>query len=229
MDHLKIEEHLFALGEPKEIIQDLNGGKGRKSRGFQLVIGLLCWRLLLRWGRCNRLVSTIGMPKLMDRVTRERCTHGRGKLGFARILVQVSAANKLPECVEVEYPSSDLEAAKVVKLEVTYQWKPPMCTKCKGMLVALGRLAVTEKVHLTVFRFSCLAALENKRFDKVKVVRESMNQTLELWKEIPEHPDEVPVSPRFNDKSSSKGYCIQLLCVASVEHFRVKSDFKEPV
>ncbi|KAD3337920.1 hypothetical protein E3N88_33441 [Mikania micrantha] len=27
----------------------------------------------------------------------------------------------------------------------------------------------------------------------------------------------------------ASGYCIQLLCVALVEHFRVKSDFKEPM
>ncbi|KAI3818169.1 hypothetical protein L1987_11972 [Smallanthus sonchifolius] len=74
----------------------------------------------------------------------------------------------------------------------------------KAAVEALGRLAVTEKVHLTAFRSSCLASLENKRFDKVKVVRESMNQTLELWKEIPGHVDEVPVSPQLNGSSSSK-------------------------
>lgn len=74
----------------------------------------------------------------------------------------------------------------------------------KAAVEALGRLAVVEKVHLTAFRSSCLASLENKRFDKVKVVRESMNQTLELWKEIPGHLDEVPVSPHLNGKSSSK-------------------------
>ncbi|KAK9047997.1 hypothetical protein SSX86_033041 [Deinandra increscens subsp. villosa] len=74
----------------------------------------------------------------------------------------------------------------------------------KAAVEALGRLAVTEKVHLIAFRSSCITALENKRFDKVKVVRESMNQTLELWKGIPGHPDEVPVSPQLNSNSSSK-------------------------
>ncbi|KAL8227523.1 hypothetical protein R6Q57_015107 [Mikania cordata] len=105
---------------------------------------------------------------------------GAGGIGFNR-----NSLNSLIACL-IEFLSSDDWAAR------------------KAAVEALGRLAVTEKVHLTVFRSSCLAALENKRFDKVKVVRESMNQTLELWKEIPEHPDEVPVSPQFNDKSSSK-------------------------
>ncbi|KAI3686340.1 hypothetical protein L1987_80014 [Smallanthus sonchifolius] len=50
----------------------------------------------------------------------------------------------------------------------------------KAAVEALGRLAALEKVHLIAFKSSCLASLENKRFDKVKLVRESMNQTLEL-------------------------------------------------
>ncbi|KAJ9563815.1 hypothetical protein OSB04_008975 [Centaurea solstitialis] len=75
----------------------------------------------------------------------------------------------------------------------------------KAAVEALGRLAVAEKLQLTAFRSSCIASLENKRFDKVKVVRESMNQTLELWKEIPGHLEEVPVSPQLNEISSSKG------------------------
>ncbi|KAI7728825.1 hypothetical protein M8C21_023804 [Ambrosia artemisiifolia] len=69
----------------------------------------------------------------------------------------------------------------------------------KAAVEALGRLAVTEKENLTSFRSSCIGSLENKRFDKVKVVRESMNQTLELWKEI---PDEVPASPQLKGNSS---------------------------
>ncbi|XP_076907243.1 TORTIFOLIA1-like protein 5 [Bidens hawaiensis] len=74
----------------------------------------------------------------------------------------------------------------------------------KAAVEALGRLAVAEKVRLSPFRAAGLASLENRRFDKVKVVRESMNQTLELWKEIPGHQDEVPASPSLNDSSSSK-------------------------
>ncbi|KAI3796013.1 hypothetical protein L1987_38674 [Smallanthus sonchifolius] len=105
---------------------------------------------------------------------------GAGGTGFNR-----NSLNSLIPCL-VDFLSSDDWAAR------------------KAAVEALGRLAETEKVHLTAFRSSCLASLENKRFDKVKVVRESINQTLELWKEIPEHPDEVPVSPQLNGNSSSK-------------------------
>ncbi|KAL4586869.1 hypothetical protein LXL04_011514 [Taraxacum kok-saghyz] len=107
---------------------------------------------------------------------------GAGGASFNR-----NSLNTLVPCL-VDFLSSDDWAAR------------------KAAVEALGRLAVVEKVHLTDFRSSCLASLENKRFDKVKVVRESMNQTLELWKEIPGNVDEVPVSvsPQLNGNSSSK-------------------------
>ncbi|KAL8230059.1 hypothetical protein R6Q57_014959 [Mikania cordata] len=105
---------------------------------------------------------------------------GAGGTGFNR-----SCLNSLVHCL-IEFLSSGDWATR------------------KAAVEALGRLAVTENVHLTNFRSSCLASLENKRFDKVKVVRDSMNQTLELWKEIPGHLDEVPVSPQSNGSSSSE-------------------------
>ncbi|GJS08192.1 tortifolia1-like protein 4 [Tanacetum coccineum] len=76
----------------------------------------------------------------------------------------------------------------------------------KGAVVALGKLVAGEKGRgsLVEFKAGCVLALENKRFDKVKVVRESMNQTLELWREIPGSSDEVSVSPQVNGNLSSK-------------------------
>nr|GFA59152.1 hypothetical protein [Tanacetum cinerariifolium] len=76
----------------------------------------------------------------------------------------------------------------------------------KGAVGALGKLVTGEigKGSLVEFKAGCVLALENKRFDKVKVVRESMNQTLELWREIPGSSDEVSVSPQVNGNSSSK-------------------------
>ncbi|KAJ0638217.1 hypothetical protein HanOQP8_Chr17g0682771 [Helianthus annuus] len=49
----------------------------------------------------------------------------------------------------------------------------------------------------------------------VKIVRESMNQTLELWKEIPGHLDEVLASPQLNGSSSTK-VCLAIDYLANV-------------
>ncbi|KAL8244041.1 hypothetical protein R6Q59_010299 [Mikania micrantha] len=76
-------------------------------------------------------MSAIGIPKLMDKVTKERCIHGRGKLGYARVMVDVAADANLPSVVEVEYLSSEMGPDNIVGLDVTYQWKPLVCTHCR--------------------------------------------------------------------------------------------------
>ncbi|XP_047324673.1 TORTIFOLIA1-like protein 4 [Impatiens glandulifera] len=60
----------------------------------------------------------------------------------------------------------------------------------KAAAEALGKLAIAEKGLSSDIKSSCLSSLENRRFDKVKVVRETMNRTLEMWKEIPETNDD---------------------------------------
>ncbi|KAK3006902.1 hypothetical protein RJ639_015607, partial [Escallonia herrerae] len=65
----------------------------------------------------------------------------------------------------------------------------------KAAAEALWRLAVAERDFLVEFKASCLKTFEAKRFDKVKCVRESMNQMVEAWKEIPDASDEVSTPP----------------------------------
>ncbi|KAF8378360.1 hypothetical protein HHK36_029699 [Tetracentron sinense] len=64
------------------------------------------------------------------------------------------------------------------------------------------RLALVEKDLLSEFKSSCLTSFENRRFDKVKVVRDTMSRMLEVWKEVPGVSDEVSASPQ--SKSSSR-------------------------
>lgn len=72
----------------------------------------------------------------------------------------------------------------------------------KAAAEALGRLAVVEREALPEFKLSCLKTFEAKRYDKVKAVRETMNQTVEAWKEISDLSDEVSMPP--DSHSSSK-------------------------
>lgn len=59
----------------------------------------------------------------------------------------------------------------------------------KAAAEALLKLAMTEKCSLCDYKSSCLASLESRRFDKVKVVRDTMNQAFELWKTINDEED----------------------------------------
>ncbi|KAL8268957.1 hypothetical protein R6Q59_002755 [Mikania micrantha] len=79
----------------------------------------------------SKLLSGVGRPLLMDRITEERCNSQMGKIGYARVLVEVEATTNLPNHLEVEFPSINQRPARIVKLDVSYQWKPPMCLHCK--------------------------------------------------------------------------------------------------
>ncbi|PWA78481.1 hypothetical protein CTI12_AA215700 [Artemisia annua] len=78
----------------------------------------------------GKIMSGVGRPMLMDRLTKERCLKKSGKLDFARVLVEVSASEVLPTSLEIEYPVIGNRPARVGKLDVKYQWKPPQCTFC---------------------------------------------------------------------------------------------------
>ncbi|PWA92653.1 hypothetical protein CTI12_AA078740 [Artemisia annua] len=70
-------------------------------------------------------------PMIMDKMTKERCLKKAGKMDFARVLVEILAEEDLPNVLEIAYPPLGNRPARVGKLEVKYQWKPPLCTFCK--------------------------------------------------------------------------------------------------
>lgn len=72
----------------------------------------------------------------------------------------------------------------------------------KAAAEVLVKLAVMERDMLSEFKSSCLKTFEARRFDKVKAVRDTMNQMLGAWKEIPDVSNDV--SPPPQSQSSSK-------------------------
>ncbi|KAJ7945930.1 Microtubule-associated protein TORTIFOLIA1 [Quillaja saponaria] len=78
----------------------------------------------------------------------------------------------------------------------------------KSAAETLMKLAVMERDMLSEFKAGSLKLFENRRFDKVKVVREVMNQMLEAWKQIPDESDEVsppPHSQLYSQENVSDG------------------------
>ncbi|KAL5191897.1 TORTIFOLIA1-like protein 3 [Glycine soja] len=67
----------------------------------------------------------------------------------------------------------------------------------KGAAEALKKLASVERDLLAEFKGGCLKVFEDRRFDKVKLVREVMNQMLEAWKHIPDVSDEFSPPPQL--------------------------------
>ncbi|KAK9053518.1 hypothetical protein SSX86_027510 [Deinandra increscens subsp. villosa] len=52
----------------------------------------------------SKLMSVVGIPLLMDKMTQERCLKPTGKLGYVRVLVEVAADEELPKDIEIEFP-----------------------------------------------------------------------------------------------------------------------------
>ncbi|KAK3128851.1 hypothetical protein QOZ80_6BG0467190 [Eleusine coracana subsp. coracana] len=61
----------------------------------------------------------------------------------------------------------------------------------KAAAEALALLALEHGDDLVAHKPSCITVFEAKKFDKVKIVRESMNRMIEAWKEIPDMDEEV--------------------------------------
>ncbi|OEL28451.1 hypothetical protein BAE44_0010529 [Dichanthelium oligosanthes] len=61
----------------------------------------------------------------------------------------------------------------------------------KAAAEALALLALEHGDDLISHKSSCITVFEAKRFDKVKIVRESMNRMIQAWREIPDVDEEV--------------------------------------
>ncbi|XP_028784055.1 TORTIFOLIA1-like protein 3 [Neltuma alba] len=72
----------------------------------------------------------------------------------------------------------------------------------KASAETLTKLAIVERDVLSEFKAGCLNVFENRRFDKVKVVREVMNQMCEAWKQIPDISDGFSPPPKSQSSSS---------------------------
>ncbi|GJR85807.1 zinc knuckle CX2CX4HX4C containing protein [Tanacetum coccineum] len=74
----------------------------------------------------SRIASRIGTPIIMDKVTTSMCERGYGRASFARVLIEVDAAEGIVDNVEIWYQKLN----RTMKLRVEYAWQPPLCSHC---------------------------------------------------------------------------------------------------
>ncbi|KAI3467442.1 hypothetical protein Pfo_024105 [Paulownia fortunei] len=134
------------------------------------------------------------LPKVLKLVKSDCCKAKPALLLFIGSIVSagcVKSKSLLSSVVltAVEFLSSEDWAARKAAAEV------------------LEKVAVAERNLAAEFKGSCVAALESRRFDKVKLVRERMNRALEVWKYLPGLSEDVP-SPK---DTSSGGHSPVLL------------------
>ncbi|GJX96839.1 RNA-directed DNA polymerase, eukaryota, reverse transcriptase zinc-binding domain protein [Tanacetum coccineum] len=119
----------------KDIVDSNNGIFFIKFNNEEEVIPLwikLCNIPLEAWTTkgISALASRVGKQVVMDVVTVSMCKMGVGRVGFARVLAEVSARKPLPYDIEVVYKNGAKEVICRKNVKVVYDWKPPCCNKC---------------------------------------------------------------------------------------------------
>ncbi|PWA95258.1 ATPase, F1/V1/A1 complex, alpha/beta subunit, Zinc knuckle CX2CX4HX4C [Artemisia annua] len=67
----------------------------------------------------------------MDQTTARICNEGSGRLGYARVLVEINAEKEFKDRVEICF-KNDMQGQYGNKfVNVEYAWKPPRCSHCK--------------------------------------------------------------------------------------------------
>ncbi|GKD96973.1 ATPase, F1/V1/A1 complex, alpha/beta subunit [Tanacetum coccineum] len=77
------------------------------------------------------LLAVWGKPVMMDQTTTKMCNKGVGRIGYARVLVEVSVKNILKNKVEICYKNAKQETCLTKFVNVLYDWVPPSCELCK--------------------------------------------------------------------------------------------------
>nr|GFB76102.1 hypothetical protein [Tanacetum cinerariifolium] len=102
--------------------------------GFDVVIfdeelvntGSAKWNLTLR----GTLASSLGKTPIMDDMTTQMCQYGKRMIGYARVLVEVSACKEFKEFIELQYKDDKGVIVRSKKIKVEYSWKPTRCNDC---------------------------------------------------------------------------------------------------
>lgn len=79
----------------------------------------------------SAIASRLGNPIIMDSVTAKMCQEGRGKTGFARVLIEVNAQKGFQENIEINYKHCMNTTTVVKYVKVKYMWKPKICNDCQ--------------------------------------------------------------------------------------------------
>nr|GEX80321.1 high-affinity nitrate transporter [Tanacetum cinerariifolium] len=104
--------------------------EGRESEPKTLPLWVKLFNVTIEAWTVNGIsviASRLGKPRIKDKTTR-MCSEGTGRVGYARVLVEVQAEKEFKNMIEICYKSG-LMLRKCSKfVEVEYTWKPPICS-----------------------------------------------------------------------------------------------------
>ncbi|PWA77052.1 zinc knuckle CX2CX4HX4C [Artemisia annua] len=67
---------------------------------------------------------------MMDEVITKVCMIGMGRLGFARVLIELNAEKNFKDVIEIAYRKSGVSTSMTKYVQVEYAWRPTRCSYC---------------------------------------------------------------------------------------------------
>ncbi|KAL2542217.1 Uncharacterized protein Adt_03195 [Abeliophyllum distichum] len=162
------------------------------------------------------IASKIGRPISMDNLT-----YTKGRLSYARVLIEVDAAAKLVRNVNVLLATGKQRDQKVV-----YEHEPKFCSCCRMFWHSLSNCAALEKSFETSLKVSTLAevndgvqppvliAVEVTAKEQVQLVdnvEEAEILTVQLSSVLDVLPDPPAIKEKNTQKQSMNGIVLLLI------------------
>ncbi|GKD43759.1 RNA-directed DNA polymerase, eukaryota, reverse transcriptase zinc-binding domain protein [Tanacetum coccineum] len=79
----------------------------------------------------SALASCLGKPIIIDEVTTRMCVTSVGRIGFARVLIEIDAGKEIKDRIKVMYKGKNVAVGTKKFMDVEYAWKPSACAHCK--------------------------------------------------------------------------------------------------
>nr|GEW28341.1 hypothetical protein [Tanacetum cinerariifolium] len=121
------------------------------------------------------MARRLGTPLIMDQITTNMCRVGNGRVGFARVLIDVEAVKGLPDKIEIVYKNKDGLVTGKKSVDVNYDWAPPMCFFCKELEAHYMYMAQLQEVSSDTADFGPI--FDDEPVKKVKL----RNLPLKSW------------------------------------------------
>ncbi|GKC41131.1 RNA-directed DNA polymerase, eukaryota, reverse transcriptase zinc-binding domain protein [Tanacetum coccineum] len=93
----------------------------------------------------SALASRLGRPIKMDQMTADMCREWSGRLGYARVLVEINAEDEFPDKIKINYVDGLMKIKSTKWVRVEYTWKPSRCIHCKVFGHSLNNCEVRPK------------------------------------------------------------------------------------
>nr|GEX67630.1 hypothetical protein [Tanacetum cinerariifolium] len=79
----------------------------------------------------SAISNRLGRPIKIDQMTVDMCKAGSGRLGYARVLVEINAEDNFLNKIKISYVDDMMKVKRTKWVKVEYTWRPQSCNHCR--------------------------------------------------------------------------------------------------